>query len=204
MNICCAQARLTIITDVNTLFEQMIKKYIPNNRVTVSYINNLHGEDLEDYLYNNSTLHIAMGTSALEGAKLGIPTILIDYSKQKFPDNYKYRWLYECEDYCLAGEVKNGQLPYEKGKSFKEIWQSIATEEGYKNESEKCRQYNDFNHSICSFADRLEEACNKTTMTTQIYCNTKFSNNLYSYLQSPLRIIGTRIKRFILGNPYDI
>ena len=54
---------LTIITDNNTLFQQMIKDLIPNNKVRVDYINGLYGENLEKFLLENSTLHISMGTS---------------------------------------------------------------------------------------------------------------------------------------------
>ena len=35
-----------------------------------------------------------MGTSALEFAKFGIPTILLDFSNVSMPNDYVYRWIY--------------------------------------------------------------------------------------------------------------
>ena len=191
-----ATVKLSIITDINTLYQQMIKEYVPNNQIKIDYINNLQGESLDNYLLQYSSLHIAQGTSALEGAKLGIPTILIDAAREKFPDNYLYRWLYECEDFCLGGEIKNGQLPYNNGRSLSEILETISTDEGYRKESEACRLYLEKNHSIKSFVDRLEEACNKTTMTTSDYCNTRFSKNMYYIL--PLITCAAKIKNFLI------
>lgn len=201
---CEIHLEVTIITDVNTLFEQMIERYVPNNGIKINYINNLYGTELEKFLFEHSTLHIAMGTSALEGAKLGIPTILIDYCKEKFPDHYKYRWMYECEDFCLAGEIQNGILPYDKGRSFKDILNSIADKDNYARESEKCYSYIQENHSIRSFVDKLELSCGRTTMTTQMYCETAFSRNLYMYQHSVFRNVGSKIKQMLFGNHYDV
>ncbi|OPZ94920.1 MAG: hypothetical protein BWY74_00179 [Firmicutes bacterium ADurb.Bin419] len=204
MNHGSVKTSLTIITDSNDLFIDMIQKYIPCNIIEVEYINNLHGEKLERYLFENSFLHIAMGTSALEGAKLGIPTILIDYSKHKFPDYYKFRWIYQSEDYCLGGEIKDGVIPYDTGKSLKEMLDSISFKEGYTQESESCRKYVNNNHSIEYFVSCLEEACKQTSMTTQLYCNTKFSKNLYLYQTSFIRNVASKIKHALIKNRYDI
>ena len=189
-------AKLTIITDVNTMYQQMIKELVPNNQIQIEYVNNLHGEDLDNYLFNYSTLHIAQGTSALEGAKLGIPTVLVDAAREKIPNNYRYRWLYECEDFCLGGEIKNGVIPYKNGRPLKEMIQSISTDAGYKKESEACRLYLEKNHSIQVFVDKLEEACQNTKMTTQDYCKTRFSKNMYYFL--PFIIYAVKIKNFII------
>ena len=48
-----------------------------------------------------------MGTSALEGAKLGIPTVLLDYSYSEVPDGYQYRWLYQRDGSTLAERAQN-------------------------------------------------------------------------------------------------
>ena len=185
-------AKLTVITDINDMYQQMIHDYIPNNTIQIDYINNLYGESLDEYLFNNSSLHIAMGTSALEGAVLGVPTILIDYSKQKFPDHYLYRWLFECKDYCLGGEVVDGILPYTEGKTLDRIIDEISNDEEYRNISKKCLNYVNENHSICRFVDIIINAIERTTMTTQMYCSTRFSKNM-RYIK-PLLNLASKIK----------
>lgn len=191
------EIQLTIITDSNTLFKQMINEFVLNNNIIIHFINNIYGEKLEQYLLENSTLHISMGTSALEGAKLGIPTIVIDYSKQKFPDYYLYRWLYECENYCLAGEIKDGILPYSTGRNLGDIIDLISTEEGYTKESLACRTYLNKNHSIQSFISNIEDACKITRMTSQDYCKTNFSRCKYRI--EPFLISMAKVKQFVLG-----
>ena len=59
----------TICTDTDTRFKAFLSKYIPQNKIHINYKINLFGKDLDQYLINNSWLHISMGTSALEGAK---------------------------------------------------------------------------------------------------------------------------------------
>lgn len=186
--------KMTVITDTNSMFVEMINHYIPNNRINVEYINNLYGSSLDDYLYHNSSLHISMGTSALEGAKLGIPTILIDYSKEEFPDNYLYRWLYESKDYSLAGEIRDSVLPYNYGNTLSEMIKSISDSQSYKMVSDNCREYVENNHLISVFVDRLEDAFKKTTMTSKMYCNTRFSKNMY-YIK-PIVNFASKIKHF--------
>lgn len=190
------KAKVTILTDDDSQYRKMIGTLVNNNTIKVDYILNLFGEELEQYLLQHSDLHIAMGTSALEGAKLGIPTILIDYSKKKFPDDYAYRWIYECVDFCLGGEIIDGVSPYKVGRPLIEMIKSISGENGYMREAEACRSYLEKNHSIQSFVDRLETACQNTKMTTRNYCKTRFSKNMYYIL--PVIIFVARIKNFII------
>lgn len=45
-------------------------------------------DKLDDFLYNEVDILMAMGTSALEGAKLDISAILLDVCYGKVPDCY--------------------------------------------------------------------------------------------------------------------
>ena len=169
---------LHVITNEIDSFERLFSKYVSANKIKIVYKLNLYGEELDNYLLKNSDIHIAMGTSALEGAKLGIPTILIDLSEKEFPPYYKYRWLYECEEYCLGGEIIDDVLPYCTGTSLKDKIIEISTIEGWNQIGEKCSIYANDNHSIKIFVDTLLNAAQSTTMTAQMYCNTRFSKNM--------------------------
>ena len=188
--------RLSIITDTNERFIELIKELVPGNRIAVDYLSNLQGEALDAYLLEQSSLHIAMGTSALEGAKMGIPSILIDWSEEEFPSNYRYRWLYECDDYCLGAQIINGELPYDNGTTLADKIKEISTLQGFKAVSDSCREYVEKNHSIRSFTDTLLEADKRTTMTCRMYCRTRFSRNMKNIRPVILKI--GEIKRFIL------
>ncbi len=61
----------------------------------------------------------AMGTSTLDGAKLGIPTVRLDYSYKSIPKNYKYKFFHEVKGYSMGERVessffKNGNHTFEE------------------------------------------------------------------------------------------
>lgn len=112
---------LTIITDLPKIFEVQINKFlkINNNNVIVCILPSICGGELERYMIENVDLGVGMGTVSLEFAKLGIPTLLVDFSNNEFPDDYKYRWLHENNGNSLGSELPNYNLL--GTKSMKEI-----------------------------------------------------------------------------------
>jgi hypothetical protein len=167
---------LSIITDTNFMFEEFIASLVPENRIKVSYVNGLCRNELESYLKVNSDIHFAMGTSALEAAKLGIPTIIVDGSHKEMPDSYRYKWNFQMENYSLGDEVTN--VDTFTGMTMEEVWQVFSSESVYDDISSKCLEYTRKNHSIEAFVDILKEACSKTTLTADVYCGTRFSKNM--------------------------
>jgi hypothetical protein len=62
----------------------------------------ISGDQLHDYLVTKIDLLTAMGTSALEGARLGVPTVLLDVSYGPVPASYRFRWLHDSDRYTLG------------------------------------------------------------------------------------------------------
>lgn len=85
----------------------------------------------------------AMGTSALEGAKLSIPTILLNFSYKKVKAGYKYNFLFEAENFSLGGIIT--KKDFEQGKDLKEILSLIKKDNLI---GQKCFQYFLKNHTI--------------------------------------------------------
>jgi len=98
-----------IITDSATEFEKGLAG-IDNKTVAIRYHENLPPKQLNDFLVKNSCLHFAMGTSALDGAKLGIPTVLLDFSFEEFPDDYRYSFLFSTRKYSVGGRAEDAVL----------------------------------------------------------------------------------------------
>lgn len=78
---------------------------------------------LERHLVTHTDVLFAMGTSALEGARHGIPTILLDLSYREVPSGYAYSWLHERDGFSLA-EVACGGSPEEARSSLRQRLQS--------------------------------------------------------------------------------
>ena len=92
---------ITIIGDGP--FKKTLKKVSSKSKnISFKYINNMEEQELHSYLKENVDILFAMGTSALEGARLGIPTVLLDYSYSEVDFQYKYKWLFERDGSTLG------------------------------------------------------------------------------------------------------
>jgi len=72
--------------------------------LTLARRGTLIGAPLTEVL-NRSHLHVAMGTSALEGARLGVPTVLVDFAYGPVPADYRFRWLTDAVDFELGRQI---------------------------------------------------------------------------------------------------
>ncbi len=95
---------------------------------------------VDHFLGEEVDLLLAMGTSALEGAKLGVPTILLDASYRPVPDGYLYRWLHEAAGFSLADRL-------------------VSLRDDYATVSEQAFRYFERNHAVKSVAEQLLDRC---------------------------------------------
>ena len=83
---------------------------VEHNRFQLINEGVISGEALDRFLLDRVDILTAMGTSALEGAKLGVPTVLLDASYGAVKGDYRFRWLFESEDYGLADLMDDSQF----------------------------------------------------------------------------------------------
>lgn len=62
-------------------------------------------ESLSNVLTEEVDILFAMGTSALEGAKYGVPTVLLDYSYKEISGLYRFRYIYTAREFTLGEEI---------------------------------------------------------------------------------------------------
>ena len=151
----------TIVVDSSEALYKFIAidSLTKNQHFSIHIIENMLPSKIDNFLLNNSDLHFAMGTAALEAAKLGIPTILVDYSREEFPENYLYRWLYETENFSLGKNID--KLPLEKGIALDEIVTNWQIDPSYKIEkSRKSFDYIKAHHSSTQVVNKLVEIAN--------------------------------------------
>lgn len=110
-----------IFTDTDELFEKELKN-LKGGNVAIDYHFGYTMESLSQKLLELSDLHFSMGTACLEGAVLGIPTMIADASYSDYPDNYRYRWLIEDIEY-YAGVLLENATP--RGHRLEEIIDSL-------------------------------------------------------------------------------
>lgn len=87
----------------------------------------------------------AMGTAALDAARLGVPTVRLDYSFQVVADNYLYKMLYDAKGFSLAERI--GSKCFNVGEhSFNDLMISLISDHVLC--SKKCFDFYSKNHSI--------------------------------------------------------
>lgn len=76
-------------------------------------------EDLDKYLVDNVDINFAMGTSVIESAKLGVPSVKLDFSNGEVPDYYEFEWFSEADGFDIGHVI--GEREKEAGKSVAEL-----------------------------------------------------------------------------------
>lgn len=148
---------------------------IENDSFQIIYTGVLTGQSLDEYLLNNIDVLAAMGTSALEGAKLGVPTILLDISYGTIKGDYKFKWLFESKDYNV-GEIIN-KNHFGNNNTLDKAIDAIIFD--YNLISKKTYEYYTTNHSISSVADKFVDALNDATFTFKDFKPKIFKKSMF-------------------------
>lgn len=189
------KAKFRIITNDPDNFRRTLN-LLSMKFVEPIYINQLTNEELKEYLISFSDIHVGMGISCLEGASLGIPAILIDASFTEFPENYRYKWLFETEGCSLGNFVTNTEIY--KGHSIKEMVNTISgSTQVYQEVGKKCRADVQGFHSVDKVFEQLKVYAEKSMMNFDDLYAMSLKNSPYYFtaLRSFNEKILPRIKR---------
>jgi hypothetical protein len=133
---------------------------VENDYFQIVYVGTLTGDLRDTYLIDNIDILFAMGTSALDGAKLGIPTILLDIAYNTLKEGYLFRWVFESRSYSM-GEMMS-KFHYQKNNTSLEKAIDLAIS-NYKGVSKKCHDYCFDNHSVTSVSNKLLSVLNSAS-----------------------------------------
>ena len=152
---------------------------VNNEYFTLNIVGVIPKNQLDQYLTDNIDINTAMGTSALESARLGIPTIVLDISYHEIVSDYIFRWLHNTSNYDVGHNITS--LDFEDNNMSLEI---IIEDFELEKETLKDKSYEYFqnNHST-------ESVSNKLIQFIELY-SFKFDNiNNYYFKKSILRKI---------------
>jgi len=165
-------------------YEYIIREFVASPHLTINFLGTIT-EKLDDILINYDVC-FAMGTSVLESAKLKIPSILVDGSYYELPNDYKYRWLYETNDYIL-GTILPNQYSSCYNLQMKDIFDLIKIK---KSEiGDRCYEYVKENHSLESVSKRLIDYISQSTLTVEDVRKLKVHNTIFHTLHKLLRFL---------------
>lgn len=160
-------------------------KQFCKNIDNIKFLGTLRDKQLEGVLAQ-SNIGFAMGTSALDMANRGIPTVLLDFSYQPI-HFYKYRWIFEAENFDLGRDI--ALLSFEQlnnMKSFDEVLSELIEEQP--NLGALCKDYVEKNHNVDTVLKKVDN----------YLMESRFSmNNLYENMK--YRPIWLTIKKYVKG-----
>jgi len=128
----------------------------------IRFVGRLTKEKMDSYLYSKIDINASMGTSVLESAKFGIPSIVLDFDYKVINKKYKFRWLHETVNYDLGHLINNENLVNENHELID------MTNEFINNSniiSEKSFNYYVSNHSLESVSENLKKQIEKSKLT---------------------------------------
>jgi hypothetical protein len=115
----------------------------------------LCGKERDEYLLLHADVMLAMGMAACDGAKLGIPTVLLDFSYAPISRNYRFRWLFDSKDYSLGDVIMPEH--YENGNdSLNEILNEVIN--NYHLLASRTFDYYSRHHSLSAVCEKFAAA----------------------------------------------
>ena len=159
-------------------------KEVSNKYFVPNFVGEIGLRPLEKFLINEISLVFAMGTSALEAAKLKIPAVLLDLSYEKIEGDYIFKSLYDSEGFNLAEVITVNNFK-KNNDSLQIILKKLR--ENYYTESEKHFSYYKENHSIDKVGKiflKYVKGCNVTyhKLKKNNLLRPRFIIRLYSYI----------------------
>ena len=155
------KVNLHVIGDGPLMHKLNSKNYL-HKFFNVILLGTLDKSKMNLYLNSKIDINASMGTSVLESAKFGIPSIVLDISNKPINFKYKFRWLHDTKDYDLAHLIKKSD---DMSKSY-EITDIIS--EFIVNSkilSEKSFNYYASNHSLVAVSENLKKQIEKSKLT---------------------------------------
>lgn len=130
---------LTIVGDGDPVDIDMLKREAEKfDRIKLKFIENIHPNQLDEFIGNEVDVLFAMGTSALEGASRHRPTFVLDYSYKRIEGLYKFKYIFESAE-CNLAEKIDPALHYEVYSSLED--RLIEIKKNYKVVGWKCFEY---------------------------------------------------------------
>jgi len=152
--------------------QKIVNSYLSKCRnLTYTCIDDIPFNELNS-IFKDKHLAFSMGTSALDSASIGIPTVCLDYSYSEIKKYYQFHFLYENTGYIVASEITSTKFLSNKCNLDKIFDEIINDSEAV---SEKSFNYCLNNHSY-RVADKIPDILSNSSLTIDKILENRLSN----------------------------
>jgi hypothetical protein len=159
-------------------FSRLNKEVLNLSKLELIFIENIEPSKLDEFLVGEVDLLLAMGTSALEGAKLGVPTILLDVAYSPISKDYCFKWLYQQYGYSLGNLVDDAEMK-PNNSSLQQL--ILHIQDDFSGVSTRTFDYFMNHHEIGHSSYRLLDALKRTICTYGQLRKSGFLNRGFAY-----------------------
>jgi hypothetical protein len=164
-------------------------------RLKTRVLGSISHNDLENTLSKYHLL-FAMGTSALEGAKIGLPTICVGFSYNNLEGLYRYKMLYTNIGFNVGEEITRDN--YEKSSTLVSLLKNIMN--NYQDEMRLSFQHWKSNHDPHIVTNRFIDAVEQSDCRIQDLIARKYHKaDIFTLLTAIVRGKSKGISGFILS-----
>lgn len=148
------------------------------DNINIKYIDYLDPKHLKEFLIDMD-IGFAMGTTALDFAKYGLPTVLLDFTYEKITQDYKFDWLFNTQDFTLGRQITD--TLYEKNNtSLEDMIESL--EDNYQEISQKSFEFIKNNFDVTINAVNFTALIEKSTLVYDDLNKKYFDMNIFHKL----------------------
>jgi len=166
-------------------FEGYIRSEINNcKNLSVIFYGAIPHNEIDNFILTKTDIVMAMGTSALEGAKLGKPTFLLDLTLKEIKDDYKFRMIYDTKEFDLGHFITKEDF-LKNNNSFYDLLNDIIN--NYKNHSINSYNYFEKNHNIKNVKLLFLEKIMNSNLVYSMIDKTAFNKSLLLKIYNKIR-----------------
>lgn len=143
--------------------------------INIKYIDYIDPRDLKKFLIDMD-IGFAMGTAALDFAKYGVPTVLLDFAYEEITQDYRFDWLYNTKNFTLGRQITNA-LCAKNNTSLKDI--IVSLEDSYQLLSQKSFEYIKNNFDVAINADKFISLIKNSTLVYDDLNKKYFDMNMF-------------------------
>lgn len=139
----------------------------------IEMVGQIYGDALDQFLSEKVDLLCTNGTAILEGAKLGIPSLLIQRHIENYSQGTKGIWLFKCNEEGYVGALRPHDLPY---CSIEDALCDLLNDP---NIGSKCYQHVQDRFNIETIKNKFIQAIDKTNLSKEDIVSTGITRNTF-------------------------
>lgn len=166
-------------------FQSYIKENLKKfDNISIVYHGSIPHKDIDKFISDEIDIVMAMGTSALEGAKLGKPTFILDPILEEVKNDYFFRMIYDTQEFDLGHFIEESDY-VKANTSLKDSLEDIFN--NYSINANKSYLYFNENHNLENVKDIFFKKISESQLLYSMLSPNYFKKPLFLKLYNKIR-----------------